>query len=485
MIGHGEFNDDAVRAATRDDDVRDRASRDRRAARRARSQRATGSRGIVGHGGGRTWFRHSTLVRSISSRRSASAAPMVSAGRATGSDEGVGRCARESGACGGNLDGSVEPAASARVLNSARRQLSFTPRVAAPRAARQDAETRARVRLFHLRSLPSLRGWRDLRRVRVRGRARVVPVPRAADVAPPSDRRSVSPPLFCRSHQPPTPGSAPLPSAFPSEILPQFLYPVARPQHKGGGASGARHHPHAELRAHLSGAAQNPVHHTYRERGRRRTPRRLRRLRLLLNLCPDPQEVPLDECVAFLEGVAREGRRVLVWDMSGSSKAPSARHRLPDAFARVETRGGVQMGEESTRSSEPPPGRRRAAHQVRSRRLRTHCEHLPRHERLRGAARVDGAVGGVPSPPRERATGEGGAGEFAFAGGRAEGSHSVSPWTARLSCSAAEAEGDRTAGDGGSEDAGKMTRTERARARVRTCRGRAEGLSSGALDEYG
>ena len=52
MIGHGEFNDDAVRAATRDDDVRDRASRDRRAARRARSQRATGSRGIVGHGGG-------------------------------------------------------------------------------------------------------------------------------------------------------------------------------------------------------------------------------------------------------------------------------------------------------------------------------------------------------------------------------------------------------------------------------------------------
>ena len=52
MIGHGEFNDDAVRAATRDDDVRGRASRDRRAARRARSQRATGSRGIVGHGGG-------------------------------------------------------------------------------------------------------------------------------------------------------------------------------------------------------------------------------------------------------------------------------------------------------------------------------------------------------------------------------------------------------------------------------------------------
>ena len=104
---------------------------------------------------------------------------MVTAGRAIGCDDGVGRCARESGAGGGNLDGGVEPAASARVLNSARRQLATTPRDAAPRAAGRDAETRARVRVFHLRSLSSLRGRRDLRRVRVRARPRVVPIPRA------------------------------------------------------------------------------------------------------------------------------------------------------------------------------------------------------------------------------------------------------------------------------------------------------------------
>lgn len=62
---------------------------------------------------------------------------------------------------------------------------------------------------------------------------------------------------------------------------------------------------------------------------------------------PDPQEVPLDECVAFLDGAAREGRRVLVWDMSGSSKAPSAviaylmrsrGWRLADAYRWVKDR---------------------------------------------------------------------------------------------------------------------------------------------------
>ena len=102
----------------------------------------------------------------------------------------------------------------------------------------------------------------------------------------------------------PTPGSAPLPSAFPSEILPQFLY-LGSYDHstRAGGASGARHHPHAELRAHLSGAAQNPVHHTYRERGRRRTPRDASGASASsLESRPDPQEVPLDECVAFPGG---------------------------------------------------------------------------------------------------------------------------------------------------------------------------------------
>lgn len=371
---------------------------------------------------GRTWFRHSTLVRSISSRRSASAAPMVSAGRATGSDEGVGRCARESGACGGNLDGSVEPAASARVLNSARRQLSFTPRVAAPRAARQDAETRARVRLFHLRSLPSLRGWRDLRRVRVRGRARVVPVPRAADVAPPSDRRSVSPPLFCRSHQPPTPGSAPLPSAFPSEILPQFLY-----------LGSYDHSTRAEvLRAHgithmLNCVPTCQVLHrtqftTHTVSAVAAAPRDASGASASsLESRPDPQEVPLDECVAFLEGVAREGRRVLVWDMSGSSKAPSAviaylmrsrGWRLAEAYRWVKSRREAV-------NLRPVAAAQLTRYEVA---VFGHTANTSRDTNdFAGAARVDGAVGGVGVAAAGTSDGGGGAGEFAFAGGHAGG----------------------------------------------------------------
>ena len=371
---------------------------------------------------GRTWFRHSTLVRSISSRRSASATPMVSAGRATGSDEGVGRCARESGACGGNLDGSVEPAASARVLNSARRQLSFTPRVAAPRAARQDAETRARVRLFHLRSLPSLRGWRDLRRVRVRGRARVVPVPRAADVAPPSDRRSVSPPLFCRSHQPPTPGSAPPPSAFPSEILPQFLY-----------LGSYDHSTRAEvLRAHgithmLNCVPTCQVLHrtqftTHTVSAVAAAPRDASGASASsLESRPDPQEVPLDECVAFLEGVAREGRRVLVWDMSGSSKAPAAviaylmrsrGWRLAEAYRWVKSRREAV-------NLRPVAAAQLTRYEVA---VFGDAANTSRDTNdFAGAARVDGAVGGVGVAAAGTSDGGGGAGEFAFAGGHAGG----------------------------------------------------------------
>ena len=392
----------------------------RRGARDLKGQRvAEGSSGMEE---GRTWFRHSTLVRSISSRRSASAAPMVSAGRATGSDEGVGRCARESGACGGNLDGSVEPAASARVLNSARRQLSFTPRVAAPRAARQDAETRARVRLFHLRSLPSLRGWRDLRRVRVRGRARVVPVPRAADVAPPSDRRSVSPPLFCRSHQPPTPGSAPLPSAFPSEILPQFLY-----------LGSYDHSTRAEvLRAHgithmLNCVPTCQVLHrtqftTHTVSAVAAAPRDASGASASsLESRPDPQEVPLDECVAFLEGVAREGRRVLVWDMSGSSKAPSAviaylmrsrGWRLVEAYRWVKSRREAV-------NLRPVAAAQLTRYEVA---VFGHTANTSRDTNdFAGAARVDGAVGGVGVAAAGTSDGGGGAGEFAFAGGHAGG----------------------------------------------------------------
>jgi len=136
---------------------------------------------------------------------------------------------------------------------------------------------------------------------------------------------------------------------------------------------------------------------------------------------PDPQEVPLDECVAFLEGVAREGRRVLVWDMSGSSKAPSAviaylmrsrGWRLAEAYRWVKSRREAV-------NLRPVAAAQLTRYEVA---VFGHTANTSRDTNdFAGAARVDGAVGGVGVAAAGTSDGGGGAGEFAFAGGHAGG----------------------------------------------------------------
>ena len=136
---------------------------------------------------------------------------------------------------------------------------------------------------------------------------------------------------------------------------------------------------------------------------------------------PDPQEVPLDECVAFLEGVAREGRRVLVWDMSGSSKAPSAviaylmrsrGWRLVEAYRWVKSRREAV-------NLRPVAAAQLTRYEVA---VFGHTANTSRDTNdFAGAARVDGAVGGVGVAAAGTSDGGGGAGEFAFAGGHAGG----------------------------------------------------------------
>ena len=122
-----------------------------------------------GRGRGRTLLRHSTELTSISSMRSTSSLIFASARR---------RCrARECRLLG------FCSSTTRVVLTTARSKydkLSFTSVSRAPRPRRpprrEDGQARTREPVLHMRALPSIRGGRSLRRLRVRvvGRSRVV-----------------------------------------------------------------------------------------------------------------------------------------------------------------------------------------------------------------------------------------------------------------------------------------------------------------------
>ena len=142
------------------------SERAKRGASRPRPRPRARGRGR-GRGRGRTLLRHSTELTSISSMRSTSSLIFASARR---------RCrARECrllGFCSSTTRVVLMTTARSKYDKSSFTSVSCAPRPRRP-PRREDGQARTRVPVLHMRALPSIRGGRSLRRLRVRvvGRA--------------------------------------------------------------------------------------------------------------------------------------------------------------------------------------------------------------------------------------------------------------------------------------------------------------------------
>ena len=466
MIGHGEFNDDAVRAATRDDDVRVEPLAPARGA-GARSQRATVAedrrawrRGAPGSGT-RRWSGQSPpgdrLPRLPWCPRDVRLAPTKASVAAL---ERVARAAE-------NLDGSVEPAASARVLNSARRQLSFTPRVAAPR--RHD-RMRKRERECACFICGHYHRYEDGEICAVCGYAGVPASfgPPRRGRRSPSDRRSVSPPLFCRSHQPPRPEAHPFRAHSRARSSHNSSTSVATTTAQGRRCFGRTSITHMLNCVPTCRVLHRTQFTTYRERGRRRTRDASGASASSLESRPDPKRYPWTSASPSWR-VSRAKGAGCSCGTCPDQQAPSAviaylmrsrGWRLVEAYRWVKSRREAV-------NLRPVAAAQLTRYEVA---VFGHTANTSRDTNDRGRrGRRSGRRGGRRRRGNERRGGRGG---VHFAGGHAGGFAFCQPVDGAPFVFGGGGGGPNGGWREGVRSERKMTRTERARARVRMSRTR-------------